>query len=259
MSVEGFSRIIPNSTSMLAPISDWGTSLIAPLGSSLLSKDGMFGLAGKVYLIVGGLLIAAVIIARKYGYLTGRAVSNEQQQLDLINKIELLVEQIENEALKKQLGQVLNQKPLVAQLGQEIEQIGVFYGKDSDNKLVKCIDEIIKERFKHLNFVNAPLPNDKKFKVSLFFATLATPRFNAFYGDDVQLKKCKDYSEQVFLIAAWGWAKPIYSSRVAGFIEGIKEIFNFGVADGQFHPEGCDDNNDREIERLGKLLPQKDT
>jgi hypothetical protein len=72
MSVDGLSPFIPSSTSMLAPVSDWGTRLIAPLGSSLISKDGMIELAGRTYWIFG-LVIAAVVVAREYGYLTGRA------------------------------------------------------------------------------------------------------------------------------------------------------------------------------------------
>ncbi len=71
MSVEGLSQIIPSSTSMLAPISDWSSRLVSPLGSSLMSKDGMIELAGRVYWIVG-LVIVVAIVARKYGYLTGR-------------------------------------------------------------------------------------------------------------------------------------------------------------------------------------------
>jgi hypothetical protein len=61
---------------MLAPISDWGTRLIAPLGSSLMSKDGMIELAGRLKWIVG-LVIVAVIVAREYGYLTGRATPTD--------------------------------------------------------------------------------------------------------------------------------------------------------------------------------------
>ena len=72
MSVERFSPFIPSSTQVLAHVSDWGARLVAPLGSSLMSKDGMIELAGRVYWIVG-LVIASVLVARKYGYLTGRA------------------------------------------------------------------------------------------------------------------------------------------------------------------------------------------
>jgi hypothetical protein len=76
MSVERFSPIMPSSTSMLAHVSDWGTRLIAPLGASLMSKDGMLEVAGRVYWIFP-LMIAAVIVAKKYGYLTGRATPSD--------------------------------------------------------------------------------------------------------------------------------------------------------------------------------------
>jgi hypothetical protein len=76
MSVERFSPSMPSSTSMLAHVSDWGTRLIAPLGSSLMSKDGMLEVAGRTYWIFG-LVIAAVVVAREYGYLTGRATPTD--------------------------------------------------------------------------------------------------------------------------------------------------------------------------------------
>jgi hypothetical protein len=70
MSIDGFPPV--SNTPMLQPMfSDWGAKLVAPLGSSLMSKDGMFELAGRVYWIVG-LVIVAIIAARKCGYLTGR-------------------------------------------------------------------------------------------------------------------------------------------------------------------------------------------
>jgi len=54
------------------PISDWGVRLVAPLGFSPLSKNGMIELAGRIYWIFP-LVVAAVIVARKCGYLTGSA------------------------------------------------------------------------------------------------------------------------------------------------------------------------------------------
>jgi hypothetical protein len=72
MSAVEFPTVRVGSTSILAPISDWGIRLVAPLGSSFLSKGGMIELAGRVYWIFP-LMIAAVVVAWKYGYLTGRA------------------------------------------------------------------------------------------------------------------------------------------------------------------------------------------
>jgi flagellar capping protein FliD len=72
MLIEGLRSVIASTTSM--PISDWGVRLAAPLGFSPMSKNGMIELAGRVYWIFP-LMIAAVVIAIKYGYLTGRATS----------------------------------------------------------------------------------------------------------------------------------------------------------------------------------------
>jgi hypothetical protein len=74
MPIEGFPPdVVANSgTAMLPPMfSDWGTRLIAPLGSSLMSKDGMIELAGRVYLIVGLLIAAAVLWSAKNAYFPG--------------------------------------------------------------------------------------------------------------------------------------------------------------------------------------------
>lgn len=56
----------------LPSFSDWGAKLVAPLGSSIMSKDGVFELAGRVYWIVALMLAAGVIFAAKNGYFTGR-------------------------------------------------------------------------------------------------------------------------------------------------------------------------------------------
>jgi hypothetical protein len=81
MLVEGLPRVIASSTSMLAPVSDWGVRLVSPLGSSLMSKDGMIELAGRVYWIVP-LVIAAVLVARKYGYLMGRVTPPDSSSIN---------------------------------------------------------------------------------------------------------------------------------------------------------------------------------
>jgi hypothetical protein len=72
MSAVEFPTVRVSSTSILAPISDWGARLVSPLGFSLMSKNGMIELAGRVYWIFP-LVIAAVFVAIKYGYLAGRA------------------------------------------------------------------------------------------------------------------------------------------------------------------------------------------
>ena len=71
MPIEGLPPVVAN-THMLASVSDWGARLVSPLGSSLMSKDGMLELAGRVYLIVGLMLTAAIVLVVKNGYLTGR-------------------------------------------------------------------------------------------------------------------------------------------------------------------------------------------
>jgi hypothetical protein len=71
MSIEGLPPVVAN-THMLTPVSDWGLKLVSPLGSSLMSKDGLIELASRVYLLVGFALAAVIVYAVKSGYLTGR-------------------------------------------------------------------------------------------------------------------------------------------------------------------------------------------
>lgn len=76
MPINELPPLVASNTPILAPlsaaVSDWGTRLVSPLGASLMSKDGMLELAGRVYLIVGLVITAAIILAAKNGYLTGR-------------------------------------------------------------------------------------------------------------------------------------------------------------------------------------------
>jgi hypothetical protein len=72
--------MIPSSTQVLASISDWGARLVAPLEAPLVSKDGMLEIAGRVYWIFP-LVIAAVIVAWKYGYLTGRTTPPDSSSI----------------------------------------------------------------------------------------------------------------------------------------------------------------------------------
>ncbi len=119
MSVERFSSVIPSSTQVLASVSDWGSRLVAPLGSSLMSKDGMIELARRTYWIVG-LLIAAVIVARKCGYLMGRITPTDSSSNDPIKEIG----ELRQESSKiKQLIQQLRQRH------QQIEQMRAQYGQ----------------------------------------------------------------------------------------------------------------------------------
>jgi hypothetical protein len=95
MPIEGFSADRVSSNPLITPVYDWGSRLVAPVGAPFMSKAGMIEIAGRVYLIVVALVITAVIVAFKYGYLTGRTTppdlpSNEigklrqqQEQLQL--------------------------------------------------------------------------------------------------------------------------------------------------------------------------------
>jgi hypothetical protein len=144
MSVEGFSPTMRSSTSMLAPISDWGTRLIAPLGSSLLSKDGMIELAGRVYWIVG-LVIGVVIIARKYGYLTGRATTDaplekqgkkleQMEQQNVTSDSTTLQQQLKqyNKLLKQQLVLLKKMFPSSLNAAQQAEQISLLEKREKE-------------------------------------------------------------------------------------------------------------------------------
>jgi hypothetical protein len=136
MSVVGFSPVTPSSTSMLAPVFAWGAGLFAPLGSSLITKDGMIELAGRVYWIVG-LVLAAVIIARKYGYLTGRATDPSSPNHIGVNadsatvsERERLIEQVAQDLdqIVQQMAQLTKQMELIKQTqaelqGQRIKQL----------------------------------------------------------------------------------------------------------------------------------------
>ena len=85
MPIEGLTPVVISSTPMLAPVSDWGTRLIAPLGSSLMSKDGMIELAGRVYVIVVLFVAAVIVCAVKYRHLLGR-VTPPNSSSGLVNK-----------------------------------------------------------------------------------------------------------------------------------------------------------------------------
>ncbi len=76
MSVEGLPPVSPHSASMLAPVSAWGARLVAPLGASAMSKEGMMEIVGRVYLIVVLVIAAAIIFVAKYTHLLGRATAS---------------------------------------------------------------------------------------------------------------------------------------------------------------------------------------
>jgi hypothetical protein len=82
MSIEGLPRVITISDPVLVFAFALGERFIAPLGSSLMSKDGMIELAGRIALIIAvgipigiPIGIAVGIGMSIYGHLTGRAAS----------------------------------------------------------------------------------------------------------------------------------------------------------------------------------------
>ncbi len=79
MAIEGLPPVA-NSASIFTPVSAWGARLVSPLGSSLMSKVGMIELAGKVYWFPP-LVIVAVIVAMKCGYLTGRVAPTDSSSI----------------------------------------------------------------------------------------------------------------------------------------------------------------------------------
>ncbi len=86
MPIEGLTPVVISSTPMLAPVSDWGTRLIAPLGSSLMSKDGMIELAGRVYVIVVLFVAAVIVCAVKYRHLLGRVTPPNSSSTKEVSK-----------------------------------------------------------------------------------------------------------------------------------------------------------------------------
>jgi hypothetical protein len=77
MSVEGLPQVIASSIPMLAPVSAWGARLVAPLDASLMSKEGMTEIAGRIYWIVALVIAAVIVFATKYSHLLGRATASE--------------------------------------------------------------------------------------------------------------------------------------------------------------------------------------
>ncbi len=66
---------VANSASMVSSASEWAGRLVAPLGASLISKDGMMELVGRVYWIVALVLAAVIIFAAKNSHLISRATT----------------------------------------------------------------------------------------------------------------------------------------------------------------------------------------
>ncbi len=73
MSVKGLPPVSPSTAPMLAPIAAWGVRLVAPLGSSAMSANGMMELADRVKYILGVILLAVIVFTTKYSHLLGRA------------------------------------------------------------------------------------------------------------------------------------------------------------------------------------------
>ncbi|HEX2579895.1 MAG TPA: hypothetical protein VHK67_05805 [Rhabdochlamydiaceae bacterium] len=75
MPVEGLPPVSTPTSTLPSPISTWGAKLVSPLGAPLMSKDAMVELAGRIYLFVALVIVAAIVCAVKFGPLSGRASS----------------------------------------------------------------------------------------------------------------------------------------------------------------------------------------
>jgi hypothetical protein len=65
MNINGLPAVSPSHTYM-GSVSEWMGKLVSPLHASLLSKDGLLELAGRVKFIVGLVIVALIVIATKY-------------------------------------------------------------------------------------------------------------------------------------------------------------------------------------------------
>ena len=75
---------VPSDTPIPAAISTWGQKLVAPLGSPAMSANGMMEIAGRVYLIVGLVIVAAIFYAMKHSHLLGRVTASEASATNLV-------------------------------------------------------------------------------------------------------------------------------------------------------------------------------
>jgi hypothetical protein len=116
-----------------------------------MSKDGMIELAGRVYWIFP-LVIAAVIVAWKYGYLTGRAAPTDSSSNDPLKKIGELQQQIEQMRVEQgQLKMRVQEQPEQQLLEQRIELLERLLPLIGQHKqLEKQLEQRIKQQEQQL-------------------------------------------------------------------------------------------------------------
>lgn len=116
MSVEGLPRVLPGYPSILDFDFDWRSRLSAPLGASLMSKDGMMELAGRIYQIASRvilifattMLMAYMLCAYPFVSWPLFVMSVVAASVNKINRQSIIQQRLQRQ---QQMGSWINQSP----------------------------------------------------------------------------------------------------------------------------------------------------